>query len=70
MADTPRARRQNEISQLIVALEIAWRKCPEQRLGQLIVNALPPHYAYSTFYIPDDELTRVLRDYGEKHGNT
>lgn len=54
---------------MIVALEIAMRRCPEQRLGQLLVNALPLNYQYSIFYIPDDELAQSLRAYTEKHSH-
>jgi len=42
------------------ALEAAWRRCPELRLGQLLLNVAPEDQLY---YISDFELMDRLRSY-------
>lgn len=51
------SRRTAEIDALLHTLGEVWRKYPMLRLGQLIVNVLPPRFNNDAFYIPDDDLT-------------
>jgi hypothetical protein len=45
------------------ALEMAMQRFPHQRLGQLIVNAMPPHMGTDPFYITDEAMARFLLAY-------
>jgi hypothetical protein len=41
-------------------------KYPALRIGQLIVNALPPNFANDPYYIEDSDLIRALLEFEQK----
>ncbi|QIW88584.1 hypothetical protein [Pseudanabaena phage PA-SR01] len=51
---------------LIHQLNSTGNKFPELRLGQLISNSLPK--GTDIFYIPDDKLIQVLKDFEKQYG--
>ncbi len=64
MAEIRRASTDNEMNdQLLIALLTALRRWPDQRVGQIIVNATGRS---DPFYVEDDELIRALHVYGRK----
>ena len=56
-----------EHARVIGVLTNALLKCPDLRVGQLIVNALPPEFANDAFYIEDDALADALLKFSEAH---
>ena len=56
--------RQGEIVGVCEALRAAWSKCPELRLGQLIVNATS---GKPTFYVEDESLIECLNKYVDRN---
>lgn len=64
--DTPRDP--NRISEVLAAIEARWREVPDQRLGQVLVNAVrrelspePENEANTLFAVEDGKLLEVLR---------
>lgn len=55
-----RAATDDEKAAVLASVLEAWRKKPELRLGQLLVNAVPGFYSAPIFYVEDDELVRRL----------
>lgn len=55
------------ITPILATLEETWRKCPDLRLGQIMVNLLKPgeQAAASTclFFMEDEEFLQRLRDF-------
>lgn len=49
------------------ALMDAWKKYPDMRLTQLIVNAVAPIEADYIFNIEDSKLIQLLNDFKERH---
>ena len=43
-----------------------WGKFPELRLGQLISNSMPK--GTDLFYVTDDKLIQLLKDFEANHG--
>lgn len=56
------------ITALASALKAAKNKYPDQRLAQIIVNALPPKLNNDPFYLTDLELTQLIWEYVAKAG--
>lgn len=55
----------SRIPQILHVLKALWVKHPDQRLGQLIMNATRIHDG-SLFGLEDDHLLKVLEDYLER----
>lgn len=56
------------IPEVLSEIDKVWRKYPDLRLGQLLV-ILQGHSEFnSVFYMEDDELVRVIEEYGEGLG--
>lgn len=51
----------NRIPLVLGALQRKWEKCPDIRLGQLLVNVIGRDY--NLFGIEDDQLVRLLGEY-------
>ncbi len=55
----------DRIDPILQLLGEVWKQCPDQRLGQLIVNALQPKGPVpQIFYAEDDVLLEGLRRFG------
>lgn len=56
-------------SRIIDSIFQSWIKCPHQRLGQLIVNAIRSSNTASVplFYIEDDALETAIVDFANKN---
>ena len=48
------------IPELLNRLANAWKQNPDLRLGQLIVNALPPEMESDPFHIEDEKLIKEI----------
>jgi hypothetical protein len=59
-------RTYGDIQRTLRAIEEAWTKHPELRLGQLLVNANPR--CSDIFYVADGEWSRLLKEFGEENG--
>lgn len=64
---------QYEREKILHQIERAWAKCPELRLGQLIVNAAARYSDVPLFYIEDEslagcceELAKIVNGKGSK----
>lgn len=57
--------RLEEMQALLRVVGRVWRACPELRLGQLIANALPPHFRCDPFYVADRDLIDGLTTFAE-----
>ena len=44
------------IDRILKLIEKAWKKYPDLRLGQLLVDALPKKFEDNVFYYEDDDL--------------
>lgn len=62
-------QRELEITATINALRAAWRRCPEQRLGQLIANSLPSIFGCDPFHISDEQLRGRLEKFRARPGS-
>ena len=51
-------RDSNRIDRILNEIRIIWKKCPDLRLGQLILNAIDDPALY---YIEDEELVKLLK---------
>lgn len=49
------------IPRILAVLEEAWQLHPDWRLGQLLVNLLPPECKEDLFYLEDEEFEGNLR---------
>ena len=64
-------KREKDRQAVKVALHRAQRAFPDQRLTQLISNALiyaGSNHAHDPYNVEDGELARVLLDYADKNG--
>lgn len=48
------------IPRLLALVERIWRRYPDLRLGQIIVNALPDRFENDPFFIEDSDLEAAL----------
>jgi hypothetical protein len=53
-------------AELLRQLATTLQKFPYIRLGQLISNSIPE--GTDIFYVPDDKLSQLLKDFEEKNG--
>ena len=53
------------IMEILVLIDHIWRRDPDMRLGQLLVNVVP-EFDRRPFFIEDDDLLEALKDYWEK----
>jgi uncharacterized protein YihD (DUF1040 family) len=55
------------IDEILAELRELWMKCPDLRLGQLVVNIIGPSQPTpEVFYVEDDEFLVCLRKFREK----
>ncbi len=55
------------IGEILGKLEKAWRRVPDQRLGQLLVNIMPDRIqSPAIFYKEDDEWARELDEFEKR----
>ena len=55
------ARDPNRIPEMLAALEAAWRRNPDWRLGQVVVNAMPIDWPSSDmFHVEDEDMLNGL----------
>lgn len=54
-------------TEVMEALMDAWKKYPDMRLTQLIVNAVAPIEPDYIFNIEDSELIKLLNAFKERH---
>ena len=47
------------ITRVLAKLEQIWKKCPDMRLGQLVIS-LNPNTAVHPFYVEDETIESVL----------
>ena len=59
--------RSREHARVLGVLQTALTRCPDLRVGQLIVNALPPEFANDAFYIEDAALADALLKFSDAH---
>lgn len=52
------------IDKILEVIKLAWSECPDQRLTQLIVNALGMADQV-IFYIEDEVLMKKVAEYGQ-----
>lgn len=62
---------QEHKEKLIEAILNSWEKCPELRLGQLIVNSIRNTQLSNAplFYINDHDLESMIIDFANRIGN-
>lgn len=56
------------IPRVLKEIERIWKKYPDLRLCQLIINAIPPTKA--VFHVEEDQLLENLREYDANMSNT
>ena len=57
-------RIRDEITPVLAALYEAWLRCPELRLGQLLVNVVnPTQPCPEVFYVEDATLAKKLKEW-------
>lgn len=49
----------NRISRMLIKLDIAWKKYPDYRLGQMVSNLLGPG-PHDVFFLEDDEWEKLI----------
>lgn len=54
----------NRIPSILTKIEAVWKRHPDMRLGQLLVNLLDPS-PNRLFYVEDDVLAKRLADFIE-----
>ena len=68
MDELMRMTTEQHINEVIEALREAWKASPDQRLGQLIINAANPgDPCPSLFYIEDADLLNALKATNERN---
>jgi hypothetical protein len=57
----------NRIPRVVLVLTAAWRRNPEQRMGQLIINAMAMfrEEAGDLYQLDDDDMIKALEAYGQ-----
>ena len=58
-------RNPNRISRILEQLGEEWKKVPDWRLGQFLVNFLS-WYGRDPFFIEDDDFIKLIQEYMEK----
>jgi len=59
-------RDSSRIDEILRAVEEIWRRSPDLRLGQILVNAIrPANSVPEVYYAEDDQVLRGLRDYAQ-----
>jgi len=58
----------NRIPQVLGVINGVWNQAPDLRLGQLLLNALPP--GKELFYVEDDILLQGLKDLAKQMQNS
>ena len=53
----------NRIPKVMALLEEGWKKVPDWRFGQLIENLKRYIGVQDLFYMEDDQLEKVIKDY-------
>ena len=53
----------NRIPKVMALLEEGWRKVPDWRFGQLVENLKRYIGVQDLFYMEDDQLEKVIKDY-------
>lgn len=51
------------IPEILKQLEVVWKKYPDLRLGQLLVNSLYAHKTTILFFIEDDKLIEEIEKF-------
>lgn len=59
-------RNPERIDTILDLIEDIWRKYPDLRLGQLLINVIGTHMENNLFYYEDDSLIRDLENWKER----
>lgn len=62
----------NRIDKFCDELKTIWHKVPDWRFGQFIVNMdqiIHIHYDKDMFYIEDDDMLEIMKDYFKEQEN-
>lgn len=51
---------------MLKQIKSMWEKYPDMRLGQLILNSIPPSSKIDLYYLEDDALSKCLEILDEK----
>ena len=55
-----------QIQRILDLLEFCWLKRSDLRLIQLLYNIAPPYLVGDSYYLEDDKLEQLLKEYHEE----